>query len=1589
LTTLSPSDLFYLQQDIQSGKRTVDQIPADAVAQLQNYWSAQGANGANPNDALVSGTSGQNLTTLQNQRSAAASASSLWFMKPLEMVGSKIYALYSNTVSPILSGAALSLHNLFYGAPAGWENRSNSDIWNAAKSVSPGQALWMLGLNNKELHDRGLDPMQLTQDAKLLKAGQYRDTPTAKDPFGTKTRKEEYFDEGPAKYVTGTADLAVSWYADPLVLTGKAAGAAKVRLATKPVERLTNPGIVARAMGAKSGTEAINTSSTVNAMVKQVMDIKIKNPDNAAYVLQNNFSTFKKSANGPTISSLMAQAKGEDQVRSVLRITMGDGAAMGTLEAQNISLGIQAKTAAAKTTALGDRFAGLSPASQASPAGVRIKAYIADQEKMIRGLDDELQFSNRQASAFGSLAELNFNRVTSPLAIRARGSEIAQGNLKAVRGAGLMAVPHLAYNASVGFPIKIARSYGDIKPSAYIDIHEPDSYRVLDGLLGETKSISRETREKHVADYIKATPDQRGRQLMEMEESVTKDLAAKYGVTVETAKDLYKDFAQRRMITQGDARNRTYSAGKMQDPSNPGSQIRFADIEADGGRIVSTPILDTQLANNHVVLDFRQMEKLIKNDGKRFDQQRKWVGDKWATGDDIAGKLNTYWKFAQLARLGYAPRALADDFLGQVARFGAVEMMSRTANGTSDLVNRVARGTWAKSTAEANRIELDILNGHIAQLTSREGALKTQMVETHLAGEPTTFHEHDYEANASDLMEAKQRHYELTQSLEKNAQKDVRVGRQIFSGAGAGQEGGMFMDLAAGERNMANMLGRQADWYLKNTRGLDWENLSVSSHGVEKHMAAWTRVINDQIGKSTVARQALMGKSENEIASWMRSTPEGREYRTNINLDHTSDAELAQRVKGHVDYILDPAHAGMDVIRKQVLEGKLDGQLLKDTVPAINRPEVNGEAFKYSEGTSLAAKAVDRFISGYYRAANQLPATKLLRNPLFKTRYKGHLGDNMKVLQSQGITHVDEATRQILEKNARVAALKDVKDFTFTMDHESKLAYHTRNFGAFFGAQQESWNRWARIIADKPQVLPHIAQVYGAPARVGMVVDQDGQAVDGAGYSTNPATGERTLVKYGNRKLLFQVPDYLGGKALNKFMGLDKDASFVIPMSSAELVLNHGDGMLPVGAGPYVQMAVNHFAKEDPNIADWAQQLGVLPFGPQDSVLDFINPNTGKRLGDSNDDMGETRQRALLYSMQVENYKWENGLRDTQPTWKELDSRAKTWSRFKAAMAFGLPLSVNQQDPYQFFRDEYSRMQKADVTNADEAFYSKYGDSFYSFSQSLSKNNTGLKPTAESVQVGKYYSDLIDKVGPEYAGLIVGDEGDGTFSNGAYYYQKTHGVVPGAGPDRSTLSARDAWTQAQVSKGWKIYGQINDKINASMLDRGLTSLDDAGGEDLKSKHVALGKLLSSPTFPDGTENAYYNEAWAKEFGTLDQTKYDRRAFDMNQIANDPELLAKSMNEDGSMGIRSEIATLKTYLFLRTQMAVALQARKNVGGSTDITANSNADLKSSFTAATNDLIERDTKFGRLHSRWFPTDMGYNKLVDAQALEGSNA
>lgn len=1538
---LTPSSQIEYSDALLQGKLDFDSLPAGVKADVQKYWT-QNPDAVNPN------VSQEQLDALNAKRQAAMAKSGpggpiSWALTPLEVVGSKLYWVYSHTVSPVLSSGILAARRAIYGTGYG-EQDDMGDIWSEAHHVSPGQAIWMLGLNNDELQERGLNISQIG-------------TPEGK------SAKEAYFGSGAAKYATGTADFAISWYADPAVLAGKFAGAARSAAFVKPLTtEVSTPTALARLVTGKADTFAqakvgksllgkYEEKNVFDKMADDVWSIKQKYGNQAASVIRQFFPTVRQSADGDALARALNQAETQDDVADVLRISVGDMSAVQRLQQANPRSAGLLQAAKAQLSGLNANMAALSVDQQAGLPGQLIKGYIDQVTENINRINQKDGFINNAMNAFGTVQNLNYNAVTTAKALTAK----------------------VLFNDTYNRPVRLLRAYSDLRPSNYLDVHDSNSYRELDASLRQVGALDTAGRRSLVSGYINATPEERGAYLQLMEQNVLNKIADKYGVQPDVAKQLYNEYASRRGRTQAGVSS--YSGAQYTDEA--GNTMNAAEISSDGSVVFAHPILTSQMANSHVLMDFKLMDKALKNNDREV-----W-GDIFKAGGDAATKtkavadlLDHYWKFAQLMRVGYGPRAVADDLMGQVARFGGVSMMARTAEGAA----RFVRGAWRYSSRESDSMRLIAAQNGLEQAEARVGALAKRLEkETDPEARARLQNAHD---DASDMYG--QYEQEIADIHNRRASsglyRPTGLGR-AFQGPYEGTEGAIFRDLAAGERNASQIFGRTADWHLRTMRSGDWTTMSATSATEDQHMAAWLRSLNDQVANDPLARQALAGMTEQQMANWLR-TRDGQAHMKALNLKYLPEDELAGRVKAHVDHLLDPDAPGADALRAALLNGPLKRKDLEDVFPLVQRPDVNAEQLRYGLGGGDVSKMADSVIGGFYKIMNQLPSEYLLRHPLFAQLYRGQIERQVKVLEGQGVERITDEIRNAMESSARRYALTNVKRFTFNMDHETKLAYSLKYFSAFFGAQQESWNRWARIVMDKPQTIAHGTQVYGSPIRLGMTTDQNGNVIDSDGTVTDPVTGVKRLVPKDEINIGVQIPDYLGGKALNKFAGVDENAKWNIPMNSLNLVLQ-GDPVWMPSAGPLVQMAANSYALQAPESADMLKTLGILPFGPQgkpESLGDWANylvPATLKRGASPEDDSYQT---VLFKMMQAEDYKYKNGMRSTQPTWNELKDRADKYYSFKQWAGFVAPFSFSQKDPYQFFRDEYKNMQAAYGKDAGDAFYQKYGDSLYMFAQNNSKNNTGIQPTNEGWYMSKYYQDLIDKMDdPSYASVIVGSEGEGQYSQGAYYLQtQTSAQTGGRTMQREKMDAREAWTKGQVALGWQRYTALQADVQAQLIARGLKSFDDRAARDLKAKRDANIQILASPTLKDGSANPYYSQAWYDEFQKTDKGAYDARARNFQLIADDPGLRSRAFDSQGNPGgTRSEIARLGDYLEARKKVEAELARRDATmkSGSKDINAKSNKDLKNMFTLFTNDLIEQDTRFAYLHSRWFATDMGY--------------
>lgn len=769
--------------------------------------------------------------------------------------------------------------------------------------------------------------------------------------------------------------------------------------------------------------------------------------------------------------------------------------------------------------------------------------------------------------------------------------------------------------------------------------------------------------------------------------------------------------------------------------------------------------------------------------------------------------------------------------------------------------------------------------------------------------------------------------------------------------------------------------------------------ISANVESEELHATSWAHAINAQLMQDPLAKLAVRGASPEDMTKWLTSTAEGRLYQRRLGMNPDVSPENAQSI------IRDPADlanaAWHDVaeymptpeIRQKALEGSVDPAFLKKAMPMAARPDVHtgqvGQAARSYYG------AMDKIMAKWYKFAATMPADRLSRHPLFNQLYEGHLHALAGQLMKQGAYDRSVDAIEEMAQTARRLALKDTRKLVFDIAHRSDAAAALRFISPFFAATTESFQRWARIIADRPQVVGYASNFYNAPAANGHMQDADGNEItaDGHVYTIDPKTGKavKKMVPKSQRYIVGRMPKWAiegtGGKyaPFAAAFGISPAGrNFVLSQNSMDLV-TQGDPWFNPGMGPIVQIPVNQLVKDKPRQAELARHLQILPFGPQNgnaatTAAGFLMPSTVKNFLTAFDTSDQRYQQIKMQIMQKAIFEHDQ-MGKPMPSPSQIAKMTRNYWMFSAESAFLQPMATHKADPYQFYRDQYNALQRENPLTADDEFLKRFGSDYFVFAQSMSKNNSGAPATVKAIELEKKYGDLIGK-NPELAALIVGPEGNGPFSPEAYSYQLNTPLTPGGSEmQRSKMSADEALADNQRRKGWSDFTSLMNALGAQLRTAGFQSYSDKGAEQFAATKRAIVTALGSPTLPNGQPNPYYNAAWSKDYNTLDPLKYERlvpglQAVADSELARDPQ--------------RSDLRVLQNYLAVRKYVTNELAARKRAGGSNVITAKSNADLLAGWQHIVDSFVESNTNFGDLHSRYLSRDLGYSDTTDNEEL-----
>lgn len=1602
----------------------------------------------------------QNIGPHDPDGTAASRAIDKHFLKPgsepIVKVANAMNWAYDNGVSQPLSTFLLmgkqsrSSDSDPFAFSGNWFNASSwAKAWHVANHVSPGQAFWLNHSEGQQVlasqpHYASPSPAYLPpgwkdlpeeeQQQLLKKAGM----PAVGNEAVEKLRRDSSW----YSFASGATDFASRWWLDPTVLGGKAIGAARTKYIVTP-----------RPAGGWSGAD-IESLMTSSRMAK-VQDFLWKNKDQPDLV--NNLPLFKKSALGPRAGGIVAQLKSPEEVGLFLRTTLGDVEARARLQ--------DANTAAASrmeqdTSRLSNLELDLMPRAQAlnMPNLEAMVQRRADDLRSRIAADEDLTARYTAAlNHYGELDALN----TGPLSISRAYSKTSNQRLfrtgpamgtvsvkaddarVAAKATGL-AKTRIYANDWFGSSSTLVRSFSESHPNGLIaidDLH-PEAIDELRAQIARIPGIGPDIRADLLNNYLKTTTEgQRMDALEEIQGLAVTKIAQKHGFTYDEGMQLYREY--RANITKGQEDLRRYSG------ANFGDEKQSVDIfMGHGERLTIHPNMVTKLANNHVMIDLPALDKTLARNASALKALRtsKIGNTDWLV--DGLDHVSHLWKFATLFRLGYIPRVLSDDLLGQVARVGAGAMALRTGYGVKNLATNLfhwkpgsfyegqeaaaregarfadqeigalkpeadklrqqlqergatyradlgkarARATKARNKLDAmdqaaNPVQYNAMQ-QLADKLDQQVSVAENRLNSHSPGRrqrlaqlddqlgELTSHRDLHLTAADAAKQARLRGFRQSSQLNQGVEVQPGV---VLPPALGGEQGEYYMKMISSDDSLRTLLQRNKQMIHSNLQKAANVTAAapISYPGTEKlFVEAWHKAINHQIMQDPLALQAVKGSSPNQMAQWLRKTPAGRAYRKRLGIKYDTPERIAQSVWHEVDEYM-PATSG---VREAALGGEADIDYLTELAKTGQYPQYvhSSQLGEALAGSNHAARAMDNVVDWWYKWAASIPADRMSRHPLFNQLYEGHakalVGQEMK----QGVNIAQKDADRIAE-TARRLALKDTRKLVFDIAHRTDAGAMLRFMSPFYAATTEAWQRWARIIADRPQTVGYASIFFNAPVSWGWMQDADGNKIgrDGTAMVWDEKANRLVpkLVPKSDRFIMARVPKFIVNSPIGKVWGMDSSGNWKISQDSMNLV-TQGDPWFNPGTGPIVAIPASILVKDKPKQAELLQKLGVLPFGPTpggigQTFAQQMSPAYLRNFLTAWDSSDERYQRIKLQIMQQAAYEHAN-LGKPMPSAQEIADRTRNYWLWSAVTAWSQPFSTQKPDKYQFFRDQYNALRRKNPLTADEEYLKRFGESHFVFAQATSENAGGVPATMRAVELEQKYGDLIAK-NPELAALIVGPEGNGPFSPAAYTYQLTTPLIPGgAEMQRTKLSAEEAMAENQRRLGWSKYTQVMNAVTAQLHGAGFDTFEDAGAERFKQLRSAVAKLYGDPLLPDGTENPFYNEQWSKDYYSLDPKRYDRMIPGLTAVAFSD--LAKEKN-------RSDLVKLQQYLKFRQGVAAMLAARDKAGGSADLSAQSNADLAQAWGRIVDSLVESDTRFGDLYHRYLSRDMGVDTQQEA--------
>ena len=1372
------------------------------------------------------------------------------------------------------------------------------------------------------------------------------------------------------KSTSGGVDLVAQFFGDVTVVGSKVAKTAKA--SQLGVGLLKNSDVVA-----KAAEDITKAQFGVDNRFSRVLDDFTKN--DSVYAL--NHPMVKSSSQPGLLAHLLGDSVDRDETAMILRSALGDPVAMDELRLQ------RAYITDALETARGDLSAVDEFKLFAAPDGSGMLPFLNDNVAVIKSAEDNYRSLVESDKYFAKLMQVgegggSLTRTTG------KGLQQAEDFVATARSLRFYDKTVGAAKLEVYQPTPFHRLYQKIswnqgeRPAGLVDFNDPDSYREIVATLerlrpstaikGTPATVRRtglltdEQANKLLNSYIAAaTPEARFIATQNIEETGVRALAAKYGIDEDAINNIYNDYKGAR----------TSALKSIQD--------RGFMVDTDGS-IIKVQQLESQSADFLPLMDFDLLDKVLKRNANTINAALgRGVGRIFNTADVV----QDLFKAGALLRLGYTQRNAIDSQLRMAASVGAMASLRHLGPGIKNIVNNSVRvparlvdkysplGTTAtldkvqKASVGVMR-ELEELKGKIG---AAEAKLSLDPEDVDLLGEVNTL---------KLLREEKLAVYEnYANALNKSkkAKPKDRIGTGTFKvttsdgqvyeldDAFGGPLGEMFRKIASSGNSFERMVDSNTDMY---ARQLSSKGIGAVRPTDPAYFDQWAQTLRQQFGNSAVVKKLAKGETIDDIAQWLKASPEGRDLRRRLSIPSDEATEYVTRISNFFDTYL-PVSSNLRSKLNDITAEDLRGTFKDPTdLPVIHGHLLEETFFNKSDNI------VKKFINGAFKLLATMPEDTLARNPLYVYFYREEARRRLDIVAGLKGDRISFEDQQKIMALSQKSALREMKKVLFNIERKSNLAMVMKYINPFFSAQENSYKTWMKFAVANPAIVNRGYMVWQAPNNAGLVTDQDGNEVP-AGQTS------------GNDTMWFSLPKGVrqaipGAESLSKF-GIPKASLDIIFQGGLDALYNKGNPNLfsdIFPTGPYVAVPVAQITKNQPDTRETLKWL--FPYGyPKDAASGFL-PAWVQRLQtrrEGQDDPQFARTYQLIWNTEQMRAK-RNGRDPVSP--ERVLRMTKDYWNMRVAANLIMPFAPRFDTPYKFYLDKSREYRRVYGINSDSKFLEDFPE-FFSFTSSLSKNPTGVQSSIAATKNIKKYDTLISEVvniDPKLVGLIVNDPSGYEFSQSAYDYLYKKRVSADA-PDRflSSQSPAEAQKKTDAEKGWIQYNKFADALDAELTARGLTSIQQTGAEDLAViKDAFINKLAvqtdaeGKPMF-DKKSGEFVRTAWYDDYLDSDGSKTNRVIAGLSKILTNPTFLENNKNN-------TTWKSVDRYLEFRKVVARELLTRE----AKSIEAKSNVDLKIIFDSFVNKLKEDDKLgFAYIHDRFLSQDLVRDKQLTPREVK----